>query len=296
MILDTTSKSVRAFLGEAIAASNPHAISDWADVTATAFTPGNLMTVLNGTTPVTIVASPAASTQRQTKYLDFFNVDTIPHVITVEMYDGTNQRTLVKVTLEVGEQLIWQDGAGWMVLNAAGAPKAAGTIVRMGQLLRGAFDAANLTAALALASTQTFYVWLGVCPKSSSSITLRFRVTTAAVTITWAEAAVYRGVPVLAGNPALTLLGFANVAAVVNSVGLKSQAVSLSVAAQPGDELWAAIGNQATTAAAIRAALADDLQSGLFASEVNRPSTGGGRVPALGGAAVALPWITAFVS
>jgi hypothetical protein len=153
------------------------------------------------------------------------------------------------------------------------------------------FLAANLTATKTITSTNSFAVYMGRAGASYTTITLRFRVTTQAATITWAEVAIATGAPVLGGNPSLTRRGFTNTAAIVNSLGLKSVAVTVS-GIVAGDHLWAVIGNQATTAAVIRAGLADDLQVGTQASAVVRPSLmATPQAFTLEGATVACPWI-----
>jgi hypothetical protein len=297
MILATVNQSIRAYLSGAPAANQPIFVADWADLTVSAITPGAANGTLNGVTPVTIVVAPAGSTYRQVKGLSIFNNDTGPVMVTVEVLDTAAQRTVIRVTLEAKEQLFFEQGAGWTTLNAAGAPKTGGIVVRTAQLMKSpGTDAANLTAALTITTANTFYLYMGVCPRASSSILMRYRVSTAAVTVVWAETAVYRGTPVVGGNPALTLLGYADVAAVVTSLGQKSTTIALSIQAQAGDDLWLAIGNQATTPMQIRASLADDLQAGYLASGAFRPSTAGNHSPTLAGATVALPWFNAFVN
>lgn len=143
------------------------------------------------------------------------------------------------------------------------------------------FATANLTSVKTLTSGTSFAVYLGKAPKSfgASSVigNIRLRVTTAAATITWAEVAIATGNPVAGGNPTLTVRGFANVAAVINSTGQKTISVSTSAGQtiSAGDGMWLIIGNSATTAGVVRAqSIADDIQSGVQASKtVTRPST-----------------------
>ena len=122
MILDTSSKRIRAFLAAAPAANQPHYVADYADHTATTFAPANGMGTLNGVTPVEVVPAPGSG-QRQVRQLNIFNVDTAAVTVTVEEYDGGNQRTIIKVTLEPGEQIGWSNDRGWIVLDAAGVLK-----------------------------------------------------------------------------------------------------------------------------------------------------------------------------
>lgn len=297
MILQASTRSIRAFLGAAAATTNPVYTSGHIDRDGTTLTPGGSDGALNGTTAVTVVGAPSGSAVREVHSLSVYNVDTAAHTVTVEKYDGTNQRRIVRATLNPHETLLYHRNSGWLVLNGDGAPRAAGSVVRMSRFLRGSVDAANLTATLTLTSGSSFFEYLGPAPVATSQVRLRFRVTTAAATITWAEVGIFRGAVNIAGNPTLERLGTADVSGIINSTGQKTVTVTLSTAASVGDDLWAAIGNSATTAGVIRAGLADDLQSGVYAVQASyRPSTGASpNTMTLAGATTALPWITGYI-
>lgn len=134
------------------------------------------------------------------------------------------------------------------------------------------FNHANLTTVTAFATNTSYFVYLGRVATAITTLDVRCRVTAAAATITWAEVGVFTGTPVLAGNPSLTRRGFTNVATTFNSTGLKSTTVALT-GVSAGDELWLAFGSQATTPFQVRGGLADDLQSGWYASVAGRIST-----------------------
>ena len=57
---------------------------------------------------------------------------------------------------------------------------------------------------------------------------MRFQVTTAGAGLTWAEVAIAKGTPVNGAGTNLTVVGYANVAAVFNSLGAKSVAIPKS--------------------------------------------------------------------
>lgn len=153
------------------------------------------------------------------------------------------------------------------------------------------FQCANLTAVKTITSTNTFAVYLGKADAAYTSVVVRFRVTTQGGAIVWAEVAIATGAPSAGGNPSLTRRGFTDVATVVNSLGQKSVTVAVSGIAA-GDDIWVLIGNQATTAVAVRAGLADDLQLGGQASAVVRPSTmGSPQAFTIEGATAACPWV-----
>ena len=273
MILTSTSDYIEAVMGGAAATTNPDYYTSFVDNTTTTFTPGEKDGTLNGSTDVTICASPAASTQRSVKFFSIYNRDTVPQTITVKYFNGTTERIINKVTLNVGDTLMYRSNTGFSIINSYGAPTASGVIVNAGNFLLPTKDAANVTATRTCATTNSYAMYLGNCSKQTSSITLAYRVTTAAATITWAEAGVFKGNVNLGGNPTLTRLGYIDASSIFNSTGIKSTTVSLSINAMPGDDLWAVFGNQATTALVLRAALADDIQSGTSASIAARPST-----------------------
>lgn len=139
------------------------------------------------------------------------------------------------------------------------------------------FATANLTSTKTLTSGTAFALYVGKAPTANPTVNVRWRVTTAAATITWAEVAIATGAVVAGGNPSLTIRGFTNVAAVINSTGQKTTSVTTSGVAA-GDDIWIVIGNQATTAGVVRAqSIADDIQTGAQAARASqRPSTQSG--------------------
>lgn len=152
------------------------------------------------------------------------------------------------------------------------------------------FLAANLTTTLALTNGTTFACYLGRAGAAFTSVNIRLRITTAAVTVTWAEAAVFKGPVVLGAAASLSRVGYANIASLVTSTGQKTFTVTITGVAA-GDDLWIAIGCQATTAMIVRAGLADDIQDGSYQTDATRPSLM--TVPktfTIAGATTAKPW------
>jgi hypothetical protein len=155
--------------------------------------------------------------------------------------------------------------------------------------------AASLAAVTALATGQSYFVYLGRVPVALTTLDLLLKVTTGGATITWAEVAIFKGAPVLNGNASLTRLGFANVAAVVNTTGVKKVTVALAGGAA-GDDLWVCVGAAATTMPQFRGLLADELQGGTFQVATVRPSLATApQAVTLAGAAVVPPWCLARV-
>jgi hypothetical protein len=275
-ILDTVNKSIRAYMGAAATTNQPIFVCSYADHTSSTFVPGANDGTLNGTTPVTLVAAPAGSTQRQIKYINIWNNDTVSQSVTIELLSTSAQRTLFRCTLDPGSAVTFTEGIGWVVFNNQGVPRSGGIVVNTGRLMAPPIVdvTANITGTKAITTTQTALVYVGVAGRAASSVTLRYNVTVAAVTITWAEIAIFKGIPLVAANPSLSLLGWADVAGVINTTGRKSTNITLLSNISIGDELWIGIGNQATTAVTIRAySLVEDCQVGTVVMMVARPST-----------------------
>jgi len=122
VILDSTTKRVRAYLAGAVAANQPHFNASWADhnLTTHAFTPGHLLGLLNSATPVEIIVAPASGFRRQVKLISIFNADTANVTVTVEVFDGANQRTWIRAILEPLWTLAWEPGGTWHVYDENG--------------------------------------------------------------------------------------------------------------------------------------------------------------------------------
>jgi hypothetical protein len=88
LILDTTSKSLEVLLDAVPSAQFPWTAS-WADVTMSAFTPGSADGVTNGSTPVTLVAAPAASTYRKLQFLSLHNLSSAARVVTIRLNNAS---------------------------------------------------------------------------------------------------------------------------------------------------------------------------------------------------------------
>lgn len=263
-------------MGANATTNQPIFVCSYADHTASAFTPAANDGTLNGTTPVVMIAAPAGSTQRQVKYINIWNFDTVSHSVTVELLSTAARRTLFQATLDPGSTLTFTEGIGWVVFNNQGVPRSGGIVVNTGRLMAPPIVdvTANITGVKAITTTQTALVYVGVAGRAASSVTLRYNVTVAAITITWAEVAIFKGIPLVAANPSLSLLGWADVAGVVNSIGRKSTNITLLSNISIGDELWIGIGNTAITATTIRAySLVEDCQVGTVVMMVARPST-----------------------
>jgi len=103
LILDTTTKSIQVSMSGAAATTNPDFTAAWADNNSTNFIEGASDGTLSGTTDVSVVSAPAAGYRRIIKYITIENKDTAPVTITVKYDNNGTQRTIAKVTLNVGD-------------------------------------------------------------------------------------------------------------------------------------------------------------------------------------------------
>lgn len=87
----------------AAATTNPSFTAAYADNNGTSFTEGANDGVLNGTTAVTVVSAPAASTRRIINTITVENNDTAAVTITVGYLNTASTRVIVNVTLQVGD-------------------------------------------------------------------------------------------------------------------------------------------------------------------------------------------------
>lgn len=113
LLLTSTSDVIRVVTGQTGASINVH--SSWVDAASGTYTPGrtNTASIVTNTT-TTVVASPAASTQRNVKNISITNNHaTVSSQVTVQHYDGTNSEDLMGVTLLPGENLILGDDGHW---------------------------------------------------------------------------------------------------------------------------------------------------------------------------------------
>jgi hypothetical protein len=102
-ILDATTKSIVAVMSGAAATTNPDFTAAYADSTGALFTEGANDGAFNGTSQVTLVSAPAASTRRVIKSLTIKNRDTAAVTITISYNNNSTLRSIAKVTLAVGD-------------------------------------------------------------------------------------------------------------------------------------------------------------------------------------------------
>jgi hypothetical protein len=101
LVLDSTTKTIQAVMSGAATTNNPEFTAAWADSTSSSLTEGATDGALNGTSAVTLVASPGSSTQRVIKWITIQNKDTASVTVTITYNNssGSTTRQIAKVTL-----------------------------------------------------------------------------------------------------------------------------------------------------------------------------------------------------
>lgn len=120
LLLTTTSDLVRLTTSTATSTIEVH--TSYMDVSGTTITPGRTNTRITTATTTTIVASPAASTQRNVKAIYCTNNSTgTSCTVAVEHTDGTNVIELISFVLLPGENLGYREDGSWVHRDAQGA-------------------------------------------------------------------------------------------------------------------------------------------------------------------------------
>ena len=153
MFLSSTDHTLEAVMGAAVDTAAPEFVISYADHTTTTFIPDVQLGVLNGTTDVTILDAPAASTQRQVKNINIYNKDAITQEFTVHFDDNGTERILFKGDIPSNEVLTWASETGWRMGNV---PETSGALQNVVEDLTpeagGVFDMNNFMMKLAKGS------------------------------------------------------------------------------------------------------------------------------------------------
>lgn len=273
MLLTTTSAKYEALLGAAVTTTEWAVTSTWADNdnTNSTYTPGVTALATNGTTPITVVGSPASGVHRVIRDIHVINRDTSPGQVTLRYNDGSNTFKIGSPTLLPNDSLVWSPKRGWHVVDNHSVVRTNnGTANQTGACRMPAHWGTQGTNKT-ITSGSTFAIYLGKADMDFSRVLVRLNVVTAAAAITWVEAAIATGIPVLNGNASLSLLKSEPVDTILNSTGLKK--INIGASGYAGQDLWFLLGNNATTALVVSSMLQDDLQAGFQQSAAVRPST-----------------------
>ena len=123
LILSATTDKIQVVLGGNVTTSQLRCYSSYNDTTTTSIAPGRIVTLTNNTTPVDIVASPSASTQRLVSYMSVYNSDTVSSTVAINLNNGSTNYELFETTLGTGERLEYQSGEGFKVFTSDGSIK-----------------------------------------------------------------------------------------------------------------------------------------------------------------------------
>jgi len=120
LLLTSTADVVRLTTSAAVSTIEVH--TSYVDVSGSTITPDRKNTRITTAATTTIVASPAASTQRNVKAIYCTNNSTgTSCTVAVEHYDGTNSIELISFVLLPGENLGYREDGSWVHRDAQGA-------------------------------------------------------------------------------------------------------------------------------------------------------------------------------
>lgn len=117
LVLTETTDNLQAVLSAGSTTNNCPSVACWRDITTTAYTPGRTAVNTNGMTDATIVAAPAASTQRVIDYVSIYNADTVNTTVTIKLDLNGTEYVVYQATLVTGGRLEYTSENGWQVYN-----------------------------------------------------------------------------------------------------------------------------------------------------------------------------------
>lgn len=123
IILNNTGDTLQIVLATGRTTNDLDIISTFRDITTTTFTPNKQLSRSNGTNIVSFISSPSLNSQRVIDYISINNSDTINHLVTINLNDGSNSYTLLKTIISPNEKIEYQEGVGFKVINTTGAVK-----------------------------------------------------------------------------------------------------------------------------------------------------------------------------
>jgi hypothetical protein len=269
MLIDLTSDKFQFKLGAA-ATTNELPFTAWYnDYSSSAVTPTRNDGTSSGTSLVALnSASPAASHQFKIKTCSIFNADTVATTVKIYVYDTTSATSYqcFQAVLQVNETLQYEESEGWFVIDQSGAQKRQAVNIIAPAIRHTGYHDSNAGTASSYNTNNMYSVYLGKAAKAYTSISVVYRVTTASATITYCEAAIYKGAIMLSGaHNCAQRCGYTDCSAVWNSTGQKNTAISVS-GINAGDDLFFVIANSSTTVPQFRSWVNDDISTNIFAA------------------------------
>lgn len=130
MILIDSSRSLEVVLTAAKTTNDMPVVGAFVNhnssFSVTALTP--IVTNTNGSTVVTLVASPSSGEVRQVKTVTIHNLDTAGKTVKVQINTSGTKSIIIKADLDVGDTLQYSDIDGWFTLNSIGQVKTGASI------------------------------------------------------------------------------------------------------------------------------------------------------------------------
>lgn len=123
LVLSEITDNLQAVLGGSVTANQLQCVSNWRDITATAYQAGRTLANTNNTTDVNIVPAPAASTQRVIDFISVFNKDTVSQTVTIKLDANGTEYIIWQGVLNAGERLEYSNSKGFRTLTNTGAEK-----------------------------------------------------------------------------------------------------------------------------------------------------------------------------
>lgn len=276
MIVTSSLDSIDLVLGANVATNQLHINASYNRLSPTSITPVKNCTTSSNTSAVNIVPAPSSGNQHQLKYCNIFNTDSTRATVTVRTnYNGTT-RNAISTTLQVNEYLQYTPKTGWKAFDVNGSLKTTFSYNSISEMKMPEYTLTTTTGTSAALGTTTYCVYLGKSPVRANQIIVNYILTTAAVTVTWAEMAIYKGVPVIGSGTTLTRAGFIDVSVVwTNITGqtIKNAAIPVT-GVDAGDDIWLVVGNSASTSGQLRVfTVADNIGAGFIQTAgSSRPS------------------------
>jgi len=141
LVLTQTTDLIEIVLGGSVTTNQLKVTASWRDITTTAYTPGRTVSTTNDTTDVTVIGSPAASTQRVVDLINVYNLDTVSATVTIKFSDNGTEYILWRGIMTASQTLTYTDADGWslpmptggggggVAISGGGNSQSTGTVV-----------------------------------------------------------------------------------------------------------------------------------------------------------------------
>lgn len=281
MILNSTTDSLQVVLSSTTVTNSFDVFAAYNIISSTGLTPSRTATTISNLTPVNIIPSPNANEQNQLRFCSIFNKDITGATATVHFNDNGTKRIIFSASLFPGDSIQYNPNNGWQCYNFNGLLKVAGATQNPSSIrILEYFNAINASTTLTLTSGSDFAFYLGKADRAYNQVTIQWQATTAiGATVSYAELAIYKGIPLIGSGLTGTLCGWRDISgnnqSGLGGTGVKTSPVNVS-GITAGDDIWAVFGTSTTgTNAAIRAGVVDDIGAGFIQTATGslRPST-----------------------